>query len=205
MLADSAGVDLVKSTVSGTLVAGFEKLTLLGAAAISGTGNTVNNAIIRNNAVNTLAGLAGNDTLSGFGGNDLIIGGVGKDNMTGGAGADDFDFNSLAEIGRGSTRDDGLSAFVDVDVGRACWPAVKRGLFSNRTNRVRSTIAAPVVLPNSAPRAPPVLRVSVGAVGEASIASHTVSRESAAARVSCSNSAQSVLHEGVIISVECQL
>ncbi len=47
VLADSAGVDLVKSTVSKTLATGFEKLTLLGAAAINGTGNAAANVIDR--------------------------------------------------------------------------------------------------------------------------------------------------------------
>ena len=45
VLADSAGVDLVKSTVSKTLATGFEKLTLLGAAAINGTGNAAANVM----------------------------------------------------------------------------------------------------------------------------------------------------------------
>ena len=54
---------------------------------------------------NKLNGLGGNDTINGGARNDVLIGGLGKDTMTGGAGADDFDFNSVAEIGRGGTRD----------------------------------------------------------------------------------------------------
>ena len=55
VLADSAGVELVKSTVSRTLAAGFEKLTLLGAAAINGTGNA---------SANVMTGNAGNNKLA---------------------------------------------------------------------------------------------------------------------------------------------
>ena len=121
-LQDSGGVDLVRSPFNQTLTVGFENLTLLG-TALRGTGNAVANVITgnaRNNIIvglsgndnliggagnDTLIGGAGNDTLIGGAGNDIVIGGLGKDTMTGDAGADDFDFNSVAEIGRGATRD----------------------------------------------------------------------------------------------------
>ena len=105
VLADSAGVELVKSTVSKTLATGFEKLTLLGAAAINGTGNAAANVMTGNAGNNKLIGLGGSDTINGGARNDILTGGLGKDTMTGGAGADDFDFNKVAEIGRGATRD----------------------------------------------------------------------------------------------------
>ncbi len=105
VLADSAGVELVKSTVSKTLATGFEKLTLLGAAAINGTGNAAANVMTGNAGNNKLFGLGGSDTINGGARNDILTGGLGKDTMTGGAGADDFDFNKVAEIGRGATRD----------------------------------------------------------------------------------------------------
>ena len=105
VLADSAGVDLVKSTVNKALAAGFEKLTLLGTAAINGFGNTAANVILGNSGGNKLVGYAGNDTLIGGSGIDILTGGAGKDIMTGGTGADDFDFNTVAEIGKGATRD----------------------------------------------------------------------------------------------------
>lgn len=56
--------------------------------------------------VDRIFGGAGNDSLYGFASNDLLTGGAGRDTMAGGTGLDDFDFNSVAEIGRTiSTRD----------------------------------------------------------------------------------------------------
>ncbi|MFM8009274.1 MAG: bluetail domain-containing putative surface protein, partial [Dolichospermum sp.] len=56
-----------------------ENLTLTGAAAINGTGNTANNVITGNSANNTLNGGLGNDTLNGGAGADILTGGVGSD------------------------------------------------------------------------------------------------------------------------------
>jgi Ca2+-binding RTX toxin-like protein len=82
------GTDLVKSTVSWTLGADIENLTLLGALAINGTGNALDNVISGNNGINVLDGGDGNDTLWGYGGNDTLIGGAGNDVLNGGTGAD---------------------------------------------------------------------------------------------------------------------
>ncbi len=61
--AAGAGTDRVDSAVSFTLGANVENLTLTGAAAISGAGNTLANIIIGNSANNTLSGGAGVDSL----------------------------------------------------------------------------------------------------------------------------------------------
>ena len=102
--AANRGTDKVNSAVTLTLAAHVEELTLIG-AAVNGTGNTLNNAIIGNARANTLTGLAGADKLNGGAANDVVIGGLGKDIMSGGAGRDRFDFNSVGEIGKGATRD----------------------------------------------------------------------------------------------------
>ncbi|MCW0000314.1 calcium-binding protein [Pararhizobium sp. YC-54] len=86
----SSGTDLVKSSVTFRLtntaqaLGNIENLTLTGWAAISATGNALNNVLTGNEGANTLSGLAGNDTyvvgagdfvdesVSGSAGTDLV-------------------------------------------------------------------------------------------------------------------------------------
>lgn len=73
------GVDLVQSSVTHTLSANVENLTLTGTNAINGTGNALDNVLTGNSANNTLTGGNGNDTIDGGTGNDTMVGGAGND------------------------------------------------------------------------------------------------------------------------------
>lgn len=100
------GVDMIQSSLTWTLGNNIEALTLAGANAINGTGNTLDNLIIGNGANNTLNGgggtdilqgaggidavtdTAGNNLLDGGGGNDILAGGIGNEFFIGGTGND---------------------------------------------------------------------------------------------------------------------
>jgi Ca2+-binding RTX toxin-like protein len=73
------GTDEVISSVSHTLGAHVENLTLTGTANLSGIGNALSNLLAGNASANVLDGGAGNDTLDGGGGDDTMLGGAGDD------------------------------------------------------------------------------------------------------------------------------
>jgi Ca2+-binding RTX toxin-like protein len=73
------GIDSVEASITYTLAAEVENLTLTGAGAINGTGNGLANQITGNAAANALSGNAGNDWLDGGAGADMLYGGDGND------------------------------------------------------------------------------------------------------------------------------
>jgi Ca2+-binding RTX toxin-like protein len=74
-LTDSAGIDTITSTITRSLISypDIENLTLLGSAAINGTGNAHANVLTGNAAANVLDGGVAGDEMHGLGGNDTYV------------------------------------------------------------------------------------------------------------------------------------
>lgn len=82
------GIDKIRSSVSYSLSANVENLTLTGYNNINGYGNKLNNLLYGNDKNNILNGDDGNDTIYGNGGNDTLNGGIDADQIYGGTGND---------------------------------------------------------------------------------------------------------------------
>jgi Ca2+-binding RTX toxin-like protein len=93
------GIDLVQASVTHTLAANVENLTLLDAGgAINGSGNELDNILLGNSSANILTGDAGNDWIEGGAGNDTLDGGIGADIMIGGAGSDTYVVDDAGDV-----------------------------------------------------------------------------------------------------------
>jgi Ca2+-binding RTX toxin-like protein len=73
------GMDLVRASLDWILADNVEWLELQGTAALSGTGNALDNIILGNSGDNLLVGGAGDDLLNGVAGADTAAGGTGND------------------------------------------------------------------------------------------------------------------------------
>ncbi len=107
--------DEVESSITYSLGANLERLTLIGVAEINGSGNALDNYIFGNSGANKLFGGAGQDWLEGGDGADTVDGGAdddylfgGKDNdsLIGGAGNDSLHGEDGADTLAGGLGDD---------------------------------------------------------------------------------------------------
>lgn len=105
----SGGDDLVFSFISYRLGPNVERLGLDGEAAISGTGNELDNLMSGNAADNRLWGLGGNDDISGGEGADTLSGGAGDDTLNGWTGNDRIRGDSGADLVYANEGDDRIS------------------------------------------------------------------------------------------------
>jgi parallel beta-helix repeat protein len=81
--------DHVKSFITYTLTDNVEHLTLMGASAINGYGNALNNKLTGNSA---------NNVLKAFAGDDILDGGLGADSMDGGDGNDTYFVDNVNDV-----------------------------------------------------------------------------------------------------------
>lgn len=108
------GIDTIRTSIGGALVAEVETMILVGPADLGATGNDLANTITGNNGANTIYGGLGDDRLSGRGGLDYLDGQDGADVMIGGTGSDVYVVDDagdvVVELAGGGTGDHVLSS-----------------------------------------------------------------------------------------------
>ncbi|WP_275575115.1 calcium-binding protein [Methylocucumis oryzae] len=92
------GIDSVQATSNYSLSAHIENLTLIGASALQGIGNSLGNTLVGNEFDNVFMGMDGADTIEGGLGNDQLWGASGNDVMSGGGGDDDYGVNDSGDV-----------------------------------------------------------------------------------------------------------
>lgn len=109
---DAGGDDRVNTSVSYTIGAFIERLSMTGTANIDGVGNSLANTIIGNSGNNKITGGGGNDSLRGEAGDDTYIFGpnFGRDTIT------EVSGNDTIQFGLGITA--GMIIFEDVGADR---------------------------------------------------------------------------------------
>lgn len=105
----SLGIDTIKSSVSYTLSAHVENLTLTGNSAINATDNAQHNLLTGNSANNVLTAGSGNDILQGGAGNDTLKDSAGNNLLDGGSGSDTLTGNSGNEMFIGGAGNDTIN------------------------------------------------------------------------------------------------
>jgi len=152
------GIDSVNASATYTLPTNVEKLILMGALDIDGSGNSGNNTLVGNSANNLLFGRSGDDIIKGGAGNDWLFGGLGADRLAGGPGRDRFVLNTAPADTNIDTITDfgpvddvirlGSAIFVELPgvgtlaesafaIGRIATNAAHRILYDNATGDVR--------------------------------------------------------------------
>ena len=110
------GDDTVLSSVTYTLSAYVENLTLNGTGKVNGTGNALNNLLLGNAAANTLRGGSGNDILQGLDGNDIVKNASGSALIDGGAGGDTMTGHTGNEMFIGGVGNDTINTGTGADI-----------------------------------------------------------------------------------------
>jgi Ca2+-binding RTX toxin-like protein len=129
--AANQGIDKVIASVSVTLAANVENVTLNGTANVDATGNGLGNIIEGNSGINTINGGGGFDTLRGGGGADRLIGGTSQDTIFGGAGADTFILTALQDApAAGFLFTDYYPDFSEADGDRIDLSAIDANVFA---------------------------------------------------------------------------